>query len=111
MKDRILRVNELIKKELAKIILKEIEWPKDVFITLTRAEATKDLSLVKIYISTFPESKNEEVLSTLNSQIFNLQKKLNKKLVMKFVPKIQFFREEKTIEAGKVEEILERLKK
>ena len=43
MKKRIQRLNQLIKKEVAQLILREIEFPKDVLVTVTRAEVTLDL--------------------------------------------------------------------
>ncbi len=111
MKERIQRINHLIRNELAKIISKEIEFPSSVFVTLTRVQTTKDLRESKVFISALPEEKIEEVLKILEGQIYFLQKKLDKILRMKFVPKIIFQKEEKLTEAGKIEKILADLKK
>ena len=117
MPKRIPRVNQLIKKELSQILLKEVDWevggwsPKDVLVTVTRVEASLDLNQAKVFISSLPESHTERVLSILNRQIYFIQQKLNKRLKMKFIPKIEFREEKKTREAGEVEGILERLKK
>ncbi|OIO46533.1 MAG: ribosome-binding factor A [Parcubacteria group bacterium CG1_02_39_15] len=111
MSKRIPRVNQLIKKELSQIVLKEIEFPKGVLVTVTRVEASLDLNQAKVFISSLPESHTERVLSILNRQIYFIQQKLNKRLKMKFIPKIEFREEKKTREAGEVEGILERLKK
>jgi len=108
---RIPRVNQLIKKELSQIVLKEIEFPKGVLVTVTRVEASLGLNQAKVFISSLPESHTERVLSILNRQIYFIQQKLNKRLKMKFIPKIEFREEKKTREAGEVEGILERLKK
>jgi len=108
---RIPRVNQLIKKELSQIVLKEIEFPKGVLVTVTRVETSLDLNQAKVFISSLPESHTERVLSILNRQIYFIQQKLNKRLKMKFIPKIEFREEKKTREAGEVEGILERLKK
>ena len=111
MSKRIPRVNQLIKKELSQIVLKEIEFPKGVLVTVTRVEASLDLNQAKVFISSLPERHTERVLSILNRQIYFIQQKLNKRLKMKFIPKIEFREEKKTREAGEVEGILERLKK
>ena len=111
MSKRIPRVNQLIKKELSQIVLKEIEFPKGVLVTVTRVETSLDLNQAKVFISSLPESHTERVLSILNRQIYFIQQKLNKRLKMKFIPKIEFREEKKTREAGEVEGILERLKK
>lgn len=111
MKERIKRINNLIRNELGRIILKEIEFPKGVLVTLTRVETTKDLSESKVFISSIPEEKINEVLKILESVIFILQKRLNSLLKMRKVPKIYFVKEEKLVEAGKIEKILADLKK
>ena len=111
MGQRILKVNQLIKKELSQIILKEVEFPKDVLVTLTRAETLPNLSDCKVWVSVMPEDRFKEVFKILNRSIYFIQQKLNKRLKMKRVPKIIFVRETKTVEAGKIEAILEKLKK
>jgi ribosome-binding factor A len=111
MPDRIPQVNKLIKKELSQIVLKEVEMPPSVLLTLTRVETTPNLIESRIFISVMPEEKQEATIKTLNRQIYGLQQQLNKRLKMRPIPKIIFVKERETIKAGRVEEILERLKK
>jgi ribosome-binding factor A len=111
MKNRLLRVNQLIKRELGRMLLREVEFDKKVLATITRVETSPDLLKAKVYISTFPANQSFFILQILNQQIFHLQQKLNKRLKMHPVPKIEFFEEKKTAEAGEIEEILEKLKK
>lgn len=111
MSDRINRVNKLIKEELSQIILKEIDFPSGVLATLTRVETSPNLSESKIYVSFLPEAKQIIAFKQLNGRVWHLQQALNKRLKMRPVPKIIFFIEEETAKAGRVEEILERLKK
>jgi len=116
MKKRIQRLNQLIKKEVAQLILREIDWeeggwrPRDVLVTVTRAEVTLDLRKSKIYVSIMPEKEESQILDFLNRRIFLLQKKIDKRLKMRPVPKISFLEEKSTAEAGRIEEILEKLK-
>ncbi len=111
MKRRISKINQLIKKELAQILLKETDFPKEILVTLTRVETLPNLLESKVYISVFPEKKNKEVLNSLKKRISFFQREINKKLKMKRVPKLVFVLETKTITAGKVEEILAKIKK
>jgi len=108
--ERIQRVNQLIKRELGPIILKEIEFPPGVLVTLTRVETSVGLKQAKIYVSAIPRIKLEIVLKILNHRIYLLQQKLNKRLRMRPLPKIMFVEEKETSEAGRIEEILEELK-
>ena len=110
MKKRIQQVNQLIKRELAQIILKEVEFPPEVLVTVTRAETSVDLSQANVYISAIPENKAKEALLILNQQIYELQQHLNHRLKMRPIPKISFLTEKETAAAGEIEEILEQLK-
>jgi len=111
MLNRIQRVDSLIQKELSQIILREVEFSPDILVTLTRVETTPNLAETKVFMSVLPEGKIEIVLKILNKNIYNLQKKLNKRLRMRPIPKINFIREKITSEAGRIEEILAGLKK
>ena len=110
MSNRILRLNSLIKEELGKIILREIEFSIGVIVTVTRIEISSDLTSARVFIGTFPEKFALDSLSILNNQIYFIQQKLNKKLNMRPVPKVIFRQEKETITAGKVEELLEKVK-
>lgn len=110
MPNRIPQVNQLLKKELGRIMLKEIDFPEGVLVTLTRVETSSNLIQAKVYISAIPEIKLSEVLKILNGQIYFLQQKLNERLKMRPLPKIIFMEETATREAGRVEELLEKLK-
>lgn len=109
MSKRIQRVNALIKKELGQIFLKELDFPKDILITITRVETSLDVEESNVWISVFPEKKMAEIIGILNKRIFFLQQKLNEKLRMRPIPRIRFLEETSTSEAGKIEEILAKL--
>lgn len=109
--NRISRVNQLVKKEISQILLREIDVPENVLVTVTRVETSTNLIQSKVYISVIPENRFSEVLQTLKESIYRLQQKLNKRLSMRPTPKIIFTEEKTTRQAGKVEEILETIKK
>ena len=109
-KNRVPQINELIKRELSQIILKEIEFPKDSLVTITRVETSSNLIQAKIYISVVPGNQISSVLKILNQNIFDLQQMVNKRLKMRPVPKIKFMEEKETREAEKIEKLLEEIK-
>ena len=110
MTKRIQRVNQLIKKELSQILLREVEFPAGVLITVTRVESSLNLNQAKVYISCLPEEKTSVVFKILDRRIYKLQQELNYRLRMRPIPRIKFVEEKETKEAGKIEEILEKLK-
>ncbi|MDP3990819.1 MAG: 30S ribosome-binding factor RbfA [Candidatus Nealsonbacteria bacterium] len=109
--ERIQRVNQLLKKELSRIIFKQLDLPKDVLTTVTRVETAPNLIQVRVYISVLPEEQSKLVLQGLNRNIYGIQQQLNKRLNMRPIPKIIFIKEEQTIEAGRVEELLDKIQK
>ena len=111
MSKRIEQVNELIQRELGKIILREIDFPQGIMVTLTRVETSVDLGQSKVYVSCLPGGKTKSVLRILNQNIYDIQQGLNKRLKMRIIPKIFFTAERETAEAGRIEELLEQLKK
>jgi len=105
---RIQKLNQLLKRELGQLLLKEFDFSKDVLITVTRVETSTDLSQARVYISTVPDFP--KITKILDNKIYFLQHRLNKRLRMKIVPKIRFLEEKKAGEAAKIEEILEKIK-
>ena len=92
-------------------MLREVDFPEGSLVTITRVDTSPDLNQSKVYVSTIPEQKSGEVLAILKKQIYFLQQELNKKLNMRPMPRIAFLEEKKTQEAGRVEELLEEIKK
>lgn len=108
--ERIPQVNQLIKKELGQILLREADFSKNVLVTITRVETTRNLIDSKVYVSVLPETQSQKILGTLNRRIFDIQQLLNKRLRMRPIPKIQFVEEIITREAGRIEELLAKIK-
>lgn len=108
MTNRVLKVNELIKEELGKIIHNDIEIPKGTLLTITRVKTLANLSQAFAHISII--GNDEEVIDILKKNIYHIQQHLNKRLNMRPVPKIIFKQEEETEKAAKVEELLEKIK-
>jgi ribosome-binding factor A len=103
------RVNQLIKEELGKIISRELVFPQDILVTVTNVETSSDLEHAKIKISIMPIEKKERVLEILQKNIYHLQKLLNKKLVMRYVPQIKFEVDKTQEKVEKIEELLKKI--
>lgn len=108
---RIPQVNELIREELNKIILKEIEFPKDCLVTIINVQTTKDLRYAKVWISILPEKYTGKVLEILTRNIGYLQFLLNKKLAFKPLPRLNFAVDETEKKAAEIEQLLNKVTK
>jgi len=111
MSHRISKVNELIKQQIAEIISREVNFKPGIFLTVSRVDTSSDLRYTHIFISVFPEKEAHYVLETLKSETYSLQGKLNKKLFIKIIPRINFIIDETEVRADKVEKLLQKIKK
>lgn len=111
MSKRIQRVNELIKEQISEIILREIDFSPGILVTVTRVETSSDLRDSNVFISVLPEENRDKTVAFLNRKLGFLQKEINKLLRMKPLPRLKFLEEKETAEAGRIEEILAKLKK
>lgn len=120
MRNRIPRLNALIKKEVNQILLRDFDFSDNILVTITRVETSPNLIQTKVYISVIlayrslsfggKEDQTDRVFTILNRRIYDIQQKINKRLRMRPVPKIKFVKEERTKEAGRIEELLEKIK-
>lgn len=121
MLNRIEKVNSLLEHEISKIILRDFDFSPEVLVTLIRVEAAANLIEAKAYISVFftrrslgeggPDKEADKIIAVLNKNVFALQQKINRTLRMRPVPKIKFVKDEIISHAGKIEELLGKLKK
>jgi len=109
MKNRIERINKLIKEKIADILLKEI-FVENVLITVQAVDTTKDLKYAKIKVSAMPFNQSGKVLKILEKQSSNIQKILNTIIKIRFVPKIKFEIDTSEETADRIERILRKLK-
>jgi len=103
------QVNSLIQKELGAILLAELELPLGSLLTISRVEVSSSLEHADIFVTVLPDGQTERVLALVQKNVYHLQKLLDKKLVLKFVPKIRFQLDEGLQAANEVNEILNSL--
>lgn len=104
---RIEQLNALIQKEVATILSREMEFPSGMFVTVTNVSVADDAESAKVWISVLPALHQEDALRRINDRIADLQTILNKKLVMKFVPKLTFLIDESGEKAAAITKVLD----
>lgn len=107
MSQRIEQLNSLVQQEVAAIISREIEFPSGMFVTITRVIVADDAESAKVWISVLPDLHKEDALRIVTSRITDIQNILNKKLVMKFVPKLTFLIDESGEKAASITRVLD----
>ena len=108
MKHRLLRVNELLKRELSTIITREIVFD-NALVTVNHVDATPDLKNAHVYVSVLPVEAGPAALSKLEENRAILQMQLSKAVILKYTPHL-IFHLDKSIERGsRVIEILQEI--
>lgn len=105
------RVSDLLKEEIAGMLLREIKDPRIGFVTITDVEVTDDLRSARVFFSIIgSNSELEETTRGLNSASGFIKKKLGKRLKMRYIPDI-IFKFDSSLEYGsRIDGILRNLK-
>jgi ribosome-binding factor A len=99
------RVRELIREELSKIIIREMEFP-DALVTITDVEVEKKLEHAKVMVGVIPSSAAPAALAALEKRAGHLQHLLTNKLNIKPMPRISFAIDHGTENAASIEKLL-----
>ena len=114
MSQRQLRVGEMIKQSLSMIFLKnEAKVPKLETNSITVAEVrmSQDLKIAKAYVLPLGGKNADEVIEKLKEYSFLIRKILSKKIIMKFLPKLLFRKDESFEYAEKIENLIKQTNK
>ena len=111
---RQLRVGEMIKQSLSMIFLRnEAKVPKleTNTITVTEVRMSQDLKIAKAYVLPLGGKDADEVIKVLKEYSFLIRKILSQKVVMKFLPKLLFRKDESFEYAEKIENLIKQTNK
>ncbi len=85
------RVNELLQRELAKLLQHEVRDPNLGLITVTAVKVASDLSFAKIYITQLNDDKPiEQTLKHLNKMTNFLRYRLASIVQLRIIPHLKF---------------------
>lgn len=107
--DRLNKLEAVAQELLSKIIFEEIEDSEKVFwiITILWVKISPDLSYLDVFISAF---KNQKVLAhTLAKHWYDIQKRINKELPIRKLPKVRFRYNEEWEVAGNISNLIKEL--
>ena len=111
---RQLRVGEMVKQALSMIFIRnEAKVPnlETNTITVTEVRMSPDLKTAKIFVMPLGGKDAEEVVAKLKEFSFVIRKVLSKKIVMKFLPKLFFVKDDSFDYAEKIENLIKQTNK
>ena len=111
---RQLRVGEMIKQSLSMIFLRnEAKLPnlETNTITVTEVKMSQDLKIAKAYVLPLGGKDADEVIMKLKEYTFLIRKILSQKVIVKFLPKLLFRKDESFEYAEKIENLIKQSNK
>lgn len=106
---RIEKINEYILQKLGQIIIKELEFPENSLVTITKVETSPDIKYAKVYVSVLPDNFRGSVLEILRKNSHNLHEILQKQMRTKFTPNLNFQIDEQEIYASQIDKLLDEI--
>ena len=109
MKHRLLRVNELLKRELSAIITRELSF-EGALVTLNQVDVTPDLKHAHAYISVLgKEGEAAAAMAKLEENRVILQSALAKSVTLKYTPHLVFHLDDSIERGARVFKILQQI--
>jgi ribosome-binding factor A len=108
VKQRIDRLNSLLKEVISDTIRKEVKNPRvNQFITVTRVEITKDLHFAKVHISVIgTEEEKIATIDALQNASGFIAVQASKQVVMRYFPTLSFKLDRTVEKQMRIEELL-----
>ncbi len=99
MKHRLVRVRELLKRELGSVIVRDLQFTSPL-VTISDVDITPDLKQAHVFVSALgTDGQRRAAIETLELHRVELQQELSKRVVLKNTPHLNF-RLDDSIERG-----------
>ena len=111
---RQLRVGEMIKQSLGMIFARNEAKVPDLetnTVTVTEVKMSQDLKIAKAYVLPLGGKDTEPVVKKLREYSFLIRKVLSKKIIIKYLPKILFAKDDSFEYAEKIENLIKQTNK
>ncbi len=90
MKNRLVRVEEIMKRELGQILERDLSF-RESLVTVQHVDMTPDLRNCHVFISVYGAADNgRSVIAKLEKDRVSIQKAISKRVILKFTPRLHF---------------------
>ena len=109
-KDRIVRINDNLKKEIAFFIQNSNLREVCGFLSINHVDTSRDLSGAKVFFSTInSQLSNKDLQKFLNENSWKIRKGLSDILPLKKVPELRFIYDDHIDNVRKIDDLIEKL--
>lgn len=106
---RMKQIDELIMRSLSSIILENIDFPDDLFFTITKVITSKDLSSCKIFYISNPLEKHALIANVIKKNLKEIRELLADQIIIRKMPTLKFIFDAKEAEALKMDMLIDSL--
>ncbi len=105
------RLNEVFKREISRLLEREVNDPRlGNIISLTRVETSHDLRNAKVYVSVLGEESSKlEVIEGFNTASNYLRRKLSASIRLRIIPHLSFYYDDSIEQGAKVLKVLDQV--
>ena len=103
-----LRVNEVVKRELSGIVAREISF-EGALVSINHVNVTPDLKSAHVFVSVLGSEKDETVMKKLEKHRPAFQSELARRVTMKYTPHLLFHLDESIARGSRIVEILQQI--
>jgi ribosome-binding factor A len=93
------RVAGEMRRELARLIQREVKDPAVGFVSVSDVEVSRDLSHARVFVTVFEEDKAKDSIRALNKAAGFLRGRLGQEMRIRSVPELNF-RHDDSVETG-----------
>jgi ribosome-binding factor A len=108
MKHRMLRINEVVKRELSGIIAREISF-EGALVSINHVDVTSDLKNAHVFVSVLGAGAGADVMNKLASHRGTLQAELARHVTMKYTPHLIFHLDNSIERGARIIEIIQEM--
>ncbi len=105
------RVASLIKEEVSRLLIEEIQGFFSGLITVTKLEMTADLKTSHIYLSIYNTEQEDAIFELLNQKKGLMRKSIASKVKLKYNPMLIFSKDSAPDYEMKIDKLLDDIKK
>lgn len=104
---RLPQVNVLLARAIAEILLRDIDFPKGIFITILDVRTSGDLKHATVTVSIFPSEKRGTALALLQKTTPHIVGLLHERVVLRRIPDLAWTVDTTEDKAAEVEALLD----
>lgn len=107
-----LRVRELLKREIGDVIRREIPVSESGLVTVNEVDVSGDLQSAVVFISILGSAEQQKRgLSLLSRHRKRIQAQVGRAVVLKYTPKLRFLMDDSVVRRNRVLQIIDELEK